>query len=658
MPTTSIKEIRAQYPQYEDMSDEQLAKALHQKFYSDMDFAEFSKRVGLSQESSAPDEEARRGIVEEIGRQLGLTGRYIVEGATSIPAMVAQPIADVGDLILEGMGSDFRFGNQAQGVSNLLSEAGLPEPEGATERVIGDASRALSAGGAVTGVAKGVAGPVAAELAASPGLQAVSDVAGGTAQGVTREQGGGPIAQLAAGVAGGVSPAIAQRVAARPPAQPNELARLSAEHEVPLTVGETNQAPFTQKIETQLERLPLVGIRGFRDTQAGAAKTAAERLKNRFEGVDDVGEELQQSLRRVRDANKAEASKRFDVVEKLSQQTDEVVNPENSRRAAAELIAKEDALPAFQDDDLVRAVQDIASLPEMSFDVARKVRSRLLSAIRQAEKKAIGGNVSDEQVAGLNNLRAAFEKDIGDFAQRAGGNIEKAYRSANRYFRDKVVPFKERSLRKAASDDFDTDEILATFIKRDAAYKGRGKKAEKLVSNLDLKGKQAVKFALLSEAYEGALKGDTAFSPAKFAQEIKRLGDANNVVFTPQEQAELSGLVKVMEAAKRAGQYAENPPTGLRAADLGASVGIGALGVSSPAALVSLAGGVKGVSLLLTTRPGRALLVRANRAKRGSKEWEAVMQQANEEIGRIASRAAAVQGSQVQPATGQDQQTQ
>ena len=34
MPT--IAEIRAQYPQYEDLSDAKLADGLYQKFYSDM----------------------------------------------------------------------------------------------------------------------------------------------------------------------------------------------------------------------------------------------------------------------------------------------------------------------------------------------------------------------------------------------------------------------------------------------------------------------------------------------------------------------------------------------------------------------------------------------------------------------------------------------
>ena len=44
----SLEEIRQQYPQYQDMSDEDLAKGFHQKFYSDMPFEEFRQKLGLS----------------------------------------------------------------------------------------------------------------------------------------------------------------------------------------------------------------------------------------------------------------------------------------------------------------------------------------------------------------------------------------------------------------------------------------------------------------------------------------------------------------------------------------------------------------------------------------------------------------------------------
>ena len=58
MPT--MQEVRAQYPQYSDLSDDQLSDALHKKFYSDIPQDEFREKLGLK----------KRGFASGLGRQL------------------------------------------------------------------------------------------------------------------------------------------------------------------------------------------------------------------------------------------------------------------------------------------------------------------------------------------------------------------------------------------------------------------------------------------------------------------------------------------------------------------------------------------------------------------------------------------------------------
>lgn len=48
----SIADIRAKYPQYKDLSDQQLADALHAKFYSDMPVDQFYAKIGLPSASN------------------------------------------------------------------------------------------------------------------------------------------------------------------------------------------------------------------------------------------------------------------------------------------------------------------------------------------------------------------------------------------------------------------------------------------------------------------------------------------------------------------------------------------------------------------------------------------------------------------------------
>lgn len=120
---------------------------------------------------------AGRGIME-IPRQVGLTARYGLEafGQTALP--------------------------------NLI---GLPSPENANERVVGDASRLLIGAG---GIAKGAqfltraASPLVAGigsmLEANTAGQAAGAIGAGLAGGSVREAGGGPGEQFAASVAGGI----------------------------------------------------------------------------------------------------------------------------------------------------------------------------------------------------------------------------------------------------------------------------------------------------------------------------------------------------------------------------------------------------------------------------------------------------------------------
>lgn len=81
MPT--IAEVRAQYPQYDDLSDVQLAGALHDKFYSDMDPAAFADKIGLKPDKyqqAALDEDARLQAMGAPSTQ-GVT-RRLIHGAT------------------------------------------------------------------------------------------------------------------------------------------------------------------------------------------------------------------------------------------------------------------------------------------------------------------------------------------------------------------------------------------------------------------------------------------------------------------------------------------------------------------------------------------------------------------------------------------------
>ena len=84
----NIKEIREKYPTYNDMSDESLAEAFHQKYYSDMDLGDFKERIGLQRE--------RRDPIGDTSLPLSHTGGRL--GAVREPQEDDMPLPSMGEL--------------------------------------------------------------------------------------------------------------------------------------------------------------------------------------------------------------------------------------------------------------------------------------------------------------------------------------------------------------------------------------------------------------------------------------------------------------------------------------------------------------------------------------------------------------------------------
>lgn len=72
----NLQEVRSKYPQYADMSDEQLGRALHNKFYSDMPYEEFAAKAGIKAAATQPEAPkplpANAGLANFIASTVGL----------------------------------------------------------------------------------------------------------------------------------------------------------------------------------------------------------------------------------------------------------------------------------------------------------------------------------------------------------------------------------------------------------------------------------------------------------------------------------------------------------------------------------------------------------------------------------------------------------
>ena len=142
------------------------------------------------------------GNLSDLPRQLGLTARAAITGATALPAMGADALTGLINMIA---------GRQvmqpsSQALQSLMTQAGVPEPKTAQERVVQDIGGAM-AGVAGPGLLAGKMGPMAKEFfMGSPQAQAAAAIGGAAAGGTARESDLGPVAQTLAAITGSIAP--------------------------------------------------------------------------------------------------------------------------------------------------------------------------------------------------------------------------------------------------------------------------------------------------------------------------------------------------------------------------------------------------------------------------------------------------------------------
>jgi hypothetical protein len=207
--------------------------------------AEIANQLVQSQEARAPQE---RSTGQELMRQLGLTARAGVTGAMALPSLIGDPLNQLVNMI-----AGTNLPSVSGATQQLLTQAGVPQPENRTERIVGDIASGVASVAAPAGLATRLARtpPTRGDLAASaptvrvePTLAApatraeqvqrslqtggeavrrlVTQDVGSQAAAVTgasllsslaRESGLGPVAQAVGGLIGGVAAPGAAQVA-------------------------------------------------------------------------------------------------------------------------------------------------------------------------------------------------------------------------------------------------------------------------------------------------------------------------------------------------------------------------------------------------------------------------------------------------------------
>ena len=467
---------------------------------------------------------------------------------------------------------------------------------------------------------------------------------------------------------------------ALPPAM-QQVEDLAAQHNVPVTAGDVSGNPVIQKKETLAESIPFSNMGKFREGQQKATNEAATNflatMKDKAaqtphdqmalieeaatagvkgaqelkDAIANAGDDTSQIIKNSGVAGimtrKFQASVLYDKVGEAASTMGNVPLPQTMAaiKQAKDAMARE-GLPDRSIQNVLDtlqtrlgSVEGKAPLADTSFNGIRGVDSDLGTMIAE---KHTGTNaiIGQKGVGALQGVKDAVRADMDSFAGSGGAGspqalwkksagvddfaaksseLTDAWKEANDYYKNNLVPYKSRTLAAGLGPDVPADEIFSRFIQR-----GREGRADLFYGALDSKGQAAVRTGIVSKAFDAAYDDARGiFSPVKFSSAIRNQESGTNAFFKGRDRFELDGITKLMDHVTRAGQYAENPPTGNRLVPMTAAVGLMAHPVAGIGALLS----VRNLTKLTTSVEGRRYLLSASGAKVGSAAMDKITSQ-------------------------------
>ena len=403
------------------------------------------------------------------------------------------------------------------------------------------------------------------------------------------------------------------------------------QHRVPVYYDDVG-GNVSKRVGVAAERIPVVGTGGGRAAQQKAVNKATQKLADKHYIDDDIPDLVQKGLQDKLNGFRKAATKLYDDVGTLVGGRGDV-KTDSFDDAILKEMARQEKLGTAANPDVVKALEKYASAPRGNFAFMRELRSQLGDDISTFYSP--GSAVGNKGAGSMQVIKNALESDMGKFADDAGPTAKAAWRKANEFYAKNVIPFKQAGLRQLVK----TDEPAKAwrYLVQQSAGKAR---AEKMYRSLDTGGRRAVRSGLIQDAIEHSKTAKGDISPAKFAQYMEKHSNAVDQFFAGKDLSEIKGFQNLMRHVERAGQYAENPPTGQRVIDV--AVGGGAVAATlNPAVLkfmALLAASGESVKLLFQTEGGRNLLIAASKVKPGSPA-----------MGEVAKHMAAAVATQSKP---------
>lgn len=657
----TIKQIRKEYPQYDSISDEEIADRLYKKHYKDkISQEEFNEKIGLSSEKvDKNNSEAHNQLFE---KGLGIPA-FATAAKLASKSGYLNTANGVAQLLAKALGTDNKYfqkevAKDASMQNQNINRAKAINPIGA---FAGEMAGSIASTPFLPGVggaaAKLVSGPLS-KAALGTAVSGGAESALGTALQYTPEgqsRGGNALSSGIFGtLAGGLLPlgigGAAKGYDALNPlnflktnlTQKQVGQNVEAARGTQTGLGQILENPQLSKFqENYLNELPFSGGAAARDNTADIVNERANNLYKEIAGdAAEDGEKsgvlLKKELKSLEKQLQQQKRSNYAEVEDIAAKNNVTIDRENLRKIAREklkTIESSDELKSEISKKLITRLKRYAEEPIKSKSEAIMGKSYhqnnglLIPTAIKVENKGkslkntnifkglLGEEASEAFQAGKDfeggiyaSLREGLMKDLNKSIDTSPKELKNAYSSAENYYKENIAPLSESTLMKYIRQDKDADTLIDAFVKQGSG-KDRSILLEKLTGMLEKSPNYAKSMQALRKGIFSKSLADEQVNPMQFASIFNKFGpNQQKALFKdiPKTKKEIQKFSKLTHMNKEGLNAMFNPPNGAKAQALlpfKSAVG----GFASGYALGGIPGAMVGSGLGLGLGPGQYL---------------------------------------------------
>jgi hypothetical protein len=411
-----------------------------------------------------------------------------------------------------------------------------------------------------------------------------------------------------------------------------------------MSAAKQDVSNYINKLTQQMSNMPYGGKKGMVEIQQAAAGYGprSSAAKSVLEEIQNAGADWNRiiqtsgNVRLLR--SKMIADRKYDHVSQIADKYGPV-SLDNTNKILDDSLnkASQDVVPNTELIKTLQTLKQNLNKGELNYSQVRDARGSVGNII---DRYFSGSNaaVGKDGVQLLQPVKNALGQDLNFFAQKNGNESLTAWKNADNFYRNNVVPAKNGLLAKSLKTE-EPDNIYAWWIKK--GY--NGDRANQFYRALDNKGRAAVKVGMVTDAFTKASHQNEKFSTGRFASEINDIKSSKNVFFNNQDRAQIDGMANFMEHIGPGYRAISKPDTGIQTIPY--LVGIGGIAGKAAGLVSSLQLGVGllgvyGLNKLMSTATGRNYLIAASKLKAGTPQMQRLIDLSNQFIqrGTVASQ--------------------